>query len=267
MSPLVTLTTDFGTRDSYVAEMKGVLFSRGPVDLRVVDLSHEIGARDVRAGALLLRAAVPRFPRGTIHLAVIDPGVGSTRRAIAIELGGQFLVGPDNGLFGLLYDGTELAVELDLAHIGVDSRALSATFHGRDLFAPAAAALAQGRMLSDLGSPVTSLVTLALPAATERNGALHGEVIAVDHYGNLITSVCASDLSGLRAAEPTAGFHAAMGERTGIPVKTHYAEVARGELLALVGSSGRFEIALRDGSAATLTGAGIGTAVIVSRGA
>jgi len=254
MPPIVTLTSDFGTRDSYVAQVKGVLLSLGPPGLQIVDLGHEIAPQDVREGALFLRAAVPRFPAGSIHLAVVDPGVGSARRAIAAEAGGQCLIGPDNGLFGWLLGPGARVHRID-APGGAQAHP-SSTFHARDLFAPAAARLAHGEPLSALGAPVLDASTLVWPVPELTGDAVQGEVVHVDRFGNLISNI-------ERAQLGTAVGRVVLADRTLHAIHDHYAQVVPGELLALFGSEGLLEIAARDASAAAVTGAGVGTPVCV----
>ena len=192
MPGLITLTTDFGLRDPFVGIMKGVVLSICP-SARLVDLTHEIPPQDVLAGGLALEAAAPFFPAGTVHLAVVDPGVGTTRRAIAIRAGGFYLVGPDNGLFTFALDGdgwTAVALtapEYRLANV-------SRTFHGRDVFAPAAAYLASGVPLERLGPTVSDPERLRRPACRLEDGELVGEVLDADRFGNLRTSIPAARL-------------------------------------------------------------------------
>lgn len=254
MPALITLTTDFGTRDSYTAQVKGVLLRRGPPDLRILDLGHEIGAQNVREGAFFLRSVVPAFPAGTIHLAVVDPGVGSARRAIAAQASGQLLVGPDNGLFGFV-----LGPAARVHQIALDARAAPAsTFHARDVFAPAAARLACGEALAALGPQILDPVLLAWPAPHLRAAAVHGEIVHVDRFGNLISNIERAHLpSAAHARVALSG--RALGE-----IRDHYAEAAAGGLLALFGSDGLLEIAVRDGSAAAVTGASLGSEVVVA---
>ena len=246
MPALVTLLTDFGTADGYVAELKGVLFSSAP-GIQVVDLSHDVPPHDVEAGRLAVARYWRRFPPGAIHLVVVDPGVGSARKAIAVSSDGRFLVGPDNGVLSpaLLLPGAQvvsLPVSADVAP----------TFHGRDVFAPAAAALARGAALDTLGSPLADPVIRRTPEAVrDGDGWLRGEVIVIDRFGNAVTN-----LFGVHDGE----VH--IGPRT-VPLRRTYAEVASGEPVALVGSSGLIEIAIRDGSAAAVLGLGRGSPVLV----
>jgi S-adenosylmethionine hydrolase len=239
--PVVTLLTDFGAGSGYPAQVKGVLLRLLP-QARLVDLSHEVPAFDVLAGALLLEACVPWFPPDAVHLAVVDPGVGTARRALAVvDPEGHRLVGPDNGLFTpFLGPGARV-------HLVEPGRAVpvpaSATFHGRDLFAPAAALLAGGTDVSALGPPVPDPVRLDWPAAIRRPGEVEGLTLAADSFGNLLTSVAERDLGGGRV---TAAWVAGRAVRW---VHT-FGEAERGELVAYLGSAGRVEVAVREGSAA-----------------
>ena len=252
MSTTVTLCTDFGARDSYVAQLKGVLLRLGPADLRIIDLSHEIGAQDVREAAFFLRCALPRFPPGTIHLAIVDPGVGSARRALAAEAGGQRLVGPDNGIFGFVLDANARVHAL----APPSAQSVSSTFHGRDVFAPAAARLACGEPLAALGPAIVDPVRLSWPRPIADGAKLRGEIIHVDRFGNLISNLERGALPGGRVRVSLAG--RAVGA-----LRDHYAEVRQGALLALIGSEGLLEVAVRDGAANALTCAGVGALIEV----
>lgn len=248
----MTLSSDFGLQDAYVAQMKGVLLSEGPPELRLHDLSHELPRGDLIAAALFVEAAVPRFPDGTVHLLVVDPGVGSDRRLLIAHLGdsGQRVVAPDNGLLEPLLAGAR-----DVTLTAIDTtgpthrsgRGLSHTFHGRDLMAPVAARLAWGMDPQALGTAVDDPVRLGLPTAKTKGAVTHGEVLHVDRFGNLITNVLASSLP---EAGPDRALQATLAGHTVGPLRTHYAQVAPGELLLLCDSGGRLEIAVRDGSAA-----------------
>lgn len=256
MPALVTLTTDFGAGSGYPAQVKGVLLSGVP-DARIVDLSHEVPAYDVLAGALLLEACVPWFPAEAIHLAVVDPGVGTARRALCVlARDGRRLVGPDNGLFTPFLDG---ARSFALAPDGPLPAPRTATFHGRDLFAPAAVLLARGADPASLGPEVPDPVRLSWPSAERSGDAVAGETLAADPFGNLVTSIRAEDLGG----SPVAG--ADVGGRRARWVRT-FGEGGPGELLAMVGSGGRVEVAAREGSAARLLGKARGVPVLVHLG-
>jgi S-adenosyl-L-methionine hydrolase (adenosine-forming) len=227
--------------------------------VHLVDVTHDVAPHDVMEGALALEAAVPVFPPGTIHLAVVDPGVGTARRPIVLEANGQTFVGPDNGLFTpFIGRGHWRAFELAAAEYR--RPIVSRTFHGRDIFAPAAGHLAHGLDPSRLGRAITDPVTLRWPRSTERRGRVEGEVIHVDRFGNLVTSIEGSALGAL-----TGRARVRVGRRT-VPVVDTYGDLAPGRLGAMIGSSGRLEIAERDGSAAARLGGGRGMPVLVSRG-
>jgi S-adenosylmethionine hydrolase len=260
-APIVTLTTDFGTRDPWVGVMKGVILGIAPA-ARLVDLSHDIAAQNVLEGALCLEAAARFFPPGTIHLAVVDPGVGSARRAIAVRAGGQYYVGPDNGLLSLAFaqaSAPVIAVELTAAEYRLSP--LSRTFHGRDLFAPAAAHLASGVPLERFGPAISDPVRLVLPVPRREGDLVRGQVLGVDRFGNLVTSLRGEDLSGLVSS----ALVVEIGEvRLGAPVSA-YADAPPGGLGTIVGSTGRLEIFARDGSAHAMLGLGGGVPVVVRR--
>jgi S-adenosyl-L-methionine hydrolase (adenosine-forming) len=253
MSPLFTLTTDFGSGSSYPAQLKAVLLGAIP-DARIVDVSHDVPAYDVLAAALILEAAVPWFARDAIHVAVVDPGVGTARRGVVVaDPEGRRLIGPDNGLFTpFLARGARVRALAE--HGGVLPPPRTATFHGRDLFAPAAAYLARGGTAGALGPEIADPVLLEWPGATRDGDEVHGVMLAADPFGNVVTSIRAGDLAGTVVREVEVSGRKARFVRT-------YGEAERGELLALVGSGGRVEIAVREGSAARLLGAGAGLAV------
>jgi len=270
--PTVALLTDFGTRDAYPGIVKGVLASRAP-DARLIDLTHEIPAGDVRAAAFVLWQALPYLPAGSVCLAVVDPGVGTQRRPIALRLPNGFGVGPDNGLFSwVLSWGDALdAVEIDPARLS--SATPSATFHARDVFAPAAAWLALGAPLSDLGPPQDDIVRLPTPGFTRIAGGVAGEVVWIDSFGNAVTSLGNLRLSGDRAELtpcwhplPATSFRAAaarlaLGPGIVLPLSRTFADVPAGEPLAYVGSSGLIEIGIHRGRADTGLGLAPGQAV------
>src|SRR6267143_317131 len=186
MAPIVTLTTDFGARDSYVAAMKGVILGIAR-EARLVDVSHEVAAHDITEAALALEAAAPFFPSGTVHLAVVDPGVGTARRGLAVAADGHIFVGPDNGLFTPFLDGDGWRA-FELAEADYRLPEVSRTFHGRDVFAPAAAHVATGVDPSRLGPRLVDPVRLAWPEVRAVAGAVAGAVVHADRFGNLITS-------------------------------------------------------------------------------
>jgi len=252
---VVTLLSDFGLEDTYVGQVKGAILSVA-LDATLVDLTHAVPPQDVQAGAFLLWSAVESFPAGTIHLAVVDPGVGSARRGIALRSArGDVFVGPDNGLLLPAVErlgGCQVAIALTeqaFWRLGTDP---APTFHGRDVFGPVAGYLASelpferlGRVIDDVQRP------FALP---EPHG-FSGEVLHIDSYGNLVTN--------LRAQSLPARYHVRVGAFTVEPA-THYAAVAPRTLLALIGSAGTLEIAARNASAAAITGATRGAPVLVA---
>lgn len=258
MAPLFTLTTDFGAGSSYPAQVKAVLLSAIP-DARIVDVTHDVPAFDILAAALILEAAVPWFPRDTIHVAVVDPGVGTTRRALVVADGeGRRLIGPDNGIF-TAFLGRGARVRALSEHGGILGAPRSATFHGRDLFAPAAAYLARGGTAGTLGPEVTDPVLLDWPSAVREGDEVRGVLLSVDPFGNVVTSIRGSDLTGAAVMEVDVAGRKARFVRT-------FGEGDRGELLALVGSGGRLEIAVREGSAARQLGGESGRSVRVTLG-
>lgn len=266
MAPLVTLTTDFGAGSGYPAQMKAVILRALP-DAILVDVSHDVPPYDVLAGALLLEACVPWFPDQAVHCVVVDPGVGTSRRPlVVVDPHGRRFVGPDNGLFTpFLGPGARV---FEIVHAVAGPTRLSATFHGRDLFAPVAAWLADGGEPEGVGPPVRSPVRIDWPVARLEGDRLYAECLRADPFGNLLTSIRDADLhlevpAGGAAEVPHArvlvGAHPARFVRT-------FGEGRPGELLALVGSSGRVEIAVCEGSAARTFGFGPGTPVVVAFG-
>jgi hypothetical protein len=196
---IITLTTDFGLRDGNVGVMKGVIWGLAP-EVRIADLSHTIGPQDVREAAWVLKRAVPYFQDGTIHMVVVDPGVGTARRPMAARLGTQYFVGPDNGVFTRVLARAEReGLPVDLVHLDRPRfwrEHVSNVFHGRDIFAPVAAHLARGVPLAELGAPLADPVRLALPEPARTPEGLRGEIAHVDHFGNLATNITRADLAG-----------------------------------------------------------------------
>ncbi|MCE5272537.1 SAM-dependent chlorinase/fluorinase [bacterium] len=249
--PLITLLTDFGTRDGYVGALKGVLLTLCPA-AQLVDITHEIGPGDIAEAAFVLESCCNFFPAGTVNLTVVDPGVGSHRRALALQSGGRWYVGPDNGVFEpLLSAGWSECRELTSPEHRRSE--VSATFHGRDIFAPAAAFLAAGGEQSHLGPPVADPQRLAAPARPEcAQGCLAGQVVHVDRFGNLITDIPLAEVRAF-CPEPS-DLVVELAGRSLTGLHTHYAQAAAGELLALTGSHGRLEIGANRASAANLLG-------------
>ena len=243
--PCITFTTDFGTRDTYVGQMKGVALGINP-DLHLIDLSHEIPAQQILRGAYVWSDGVRAFPAETVHVGVVDPGVGSERRLIAAEIGNQRFVCPDNGLLSVILEREPLRRAVVLDQPKWWRASVSNTFHGRDILTPIAAAWSLGHDLGDFGSPVTSpLVTLSLPRKVKGGNSLTGQVVDIDHFGNLMTNIEASDLP---AEFDT--FRVEIGSFPITGLARCYADGEPGEPIALIGSAGRLEIAVREGRAA-----------------
>ena len=242
---IVALLTDFGTADSYVAEMKGVLLTYAPA-VTLVDITHEVPPGDVRTAQYLLSRTWRFFPEGTIFVAVVDAGVGTDRRILAAGKFDRFFLAPDNGLLSFL--------SLNAQFVSVPVLAEAApTFHGRDVFAPAAGMLAKGTSLDALGSVVTDPVYAPLPMARLDAGAVIGEVVHIDRFGTLISNISAAQL------QPGAVISVA-GMEIG-PLGRTFADVATGALVAFTGSGGTVEVAVRDGSAARKLGIAAGAEV------
>ena len=242
---IITLLTDFGTVDSYVAEMKAVLLSHAP-GATLVDITHQVAPGDIRAAQYLLSRAWKHFPDGTVHLAIVDPGVGTERRALAAEHEGHHFVAPDNGLLSFLPRGGHVV------SLPVPTTA-AATFHGRDVFAPAAARLATGTPIAQLGESISDPCYAPLPAPRHDHLTVIGEVIYVDRFGTLVSNI-PGDAVQMGARIHVEGTEAGSLRRT-------FRDVGRGALVAFVGSGGTVEIAVRDGSAARMLGVGVGAEV------
>jgi S-adenosyl-L-methionine hydrolase (adenosine-forming) len=257
--PLIAILTDFGTAGHYVASMKGVMLGICPGAV-LVDITHEIPAHDVRAAGWVLRACVRDFPPGTVFLVVIDPGVGTSRRALAVEAGGYMFVGPDNGVLAPAVEALGPRVIVSLDAPGFARPSASRTFEGRDRFGPAAAWIAAGTPLPRMGQLVSGYATLEVPRPVCDVDRIRGEVVMVDRFGNLITNI-----------ERTVCDTAAQG-RTAVvfldcirvgQIGETYGDVASGKPCALFGSTGCLEVAIREGSAAAHFGRHAGTVVDV----
>ena len=260
-SRILTLLTDFGTRDAYVGIMKGVILSVCP-EARLVDITHAVPPQGVTVGALLLRSAVSFFPDKTIHIAVVDPGVGSKRAAILVETPKAWLIGPDNGVLHPAASALGIRRVLEIANPAYRLGRVSATFHGRDVFAPAAAHLAAGAEPSSFGPERRGLERLDLPVVRRSGDGVEGQVIHIDHFGNLVTNVGEADLADF----PDSPLSVSIGRCSAIPVVSTYADVLPGALAALIGSWGHMEVAVRDGSAADRVGAKVGTPIRLAAG-
>jgi len=257
---IVTLLTDFGTADPYVGVLKGVLLGHDPA-LTLVDLTHGIAPGDIASAAYALLAAYPYFPPLTTHLVVVDPGVGTSRRPIAADAGGQRFVGPDNGVLSYLLEREPDARIVEVTSGGLFLSPLSRTFQGRDLFAPVAAALAAGVALEALGHPVTDAVRLA-PLRPERmdDGALRGRILAVDRFGNCITSI-----PGSAVAAETQEIDLEVAGRRIRRVHGTFAAGSGVDPFGIRGSTGFLEVVVNGGAAAERLGVSVGDPVILRR--
>ncbi len=264
MKPIVALLTDFGLQDHYVGAMKGAVLAACR-EATVVDIVHDLPRHDVGAGAYALAAAFRAFPGGTVFVVVVDPGVGSERRGLAIEAGGYRFVGPDNGIFGeILLEYPDARVH-ELTNAGLFRHEVSDTFHGRDVFAPVAGLLAQGTRIEDVGGRVPDPIVIPFPRPLKKSpGEWEGSVVHVDRFGNLTTSITATDLREVLAEvdhDPTAVV--VVLRDVVLPFVRTYSEVPEGDACALIGSSRRLEIAVNRGDAACELGASQGTPVRV----
>ena len=249
MSALITLTTDFGWRDPYVAAMKGVLLSLCP-DAVVTDLSHDISAHNVLEAALFVSGSAPYFPAGSVHVAVVDPGVGTDRLPIAVAAEGIFFVCPDNGILTLYLRQHVCGEVRVISNPDFMLKNVSSTFHGRDIFAPAAARLACGFAFEDIGAITTDMVRLPVPSAGRiSRDKIAGQIIHTDRFGNLTTNIPRS-MTRSDGADSGAVVEAGQGRVRLNRLRHAYGEVACGKPLALWGSSGYLEIAVNQGSAA-----------------
>jgi S-adenosyl-L-methionine hydrolase (adenosine-forming) len=263
--PIVTLTTDFGFRDGYAGAMKGVVLSLAP-SATIVDITHGVPPQDVVAGAVALAQAAPLFPVGTIHIAVVDPGVGGVRADLLVEAGGSLFIGPDNGVLSLAARAGRRIWRIEAPAFRREP--VSPTFHGRDVFAPTAGLLAAGAVLTEVGPSADGMVELARADVSRRGGLVEGTVIHVDAFGNLITSLTGDHLSG--AASDTSGVSIEVEGSGGVfhPVFARtFSDVPAGALVAYLGSGGQLEIARRNGSAAAYVSAERGALVRVKAGA
>ena len=258
--PILTLTTDFGTRDGFVGTLKGVIWSICPA-AQIADISHEISPQNVLEGAFALWRAYAFFPAGTVHVAVVDPGVGTSRRQIAVSLGSHTFVGPDNGLFTPIFEDAEKnGWPVKIVHLTNGEYFLpevSRTFHGRDIFAPVAARLANGLPLAELGEFVTDPVRLSLPKPEKTLNGWHAHITVIDVFGNCTTDLPAAAL----AANERFTFHLRGREVRGLVES--YGQNQPGDLVALVDSENYVEIAIVNGSAARTLGAQVGDTVDV----
>jgi S-adenosylmethionine hydrolase len=249
-SGIVTLTTDFGLVDPYVAMMKGVILTINP-EARIVDITHQIKAGAIGQAASLIRETFPYYPKGTIHVGVVDPGVGSDRRPLGIEAGGHFFVGPDNGIFWPVIEDEKGAKIIHLTESKYFLAQITRTFHGREVFAPVAAHLSRGVDLDAMGTALRDPLKLHLPKPGEEGEELVGQITRVDNFGNLITNIHQDDLANfLGALNPVIE----VGDLVIHGLRPTYADVEEDEPLALINSSGWLEIAVNLGRASRRAG-------------
>lgn len=262
--PIVTLTTDFGTNDHFVGAVKGVILDIVP-EAAIVDISHAVQAFDVLDGALTISQAYSYFPNGTIHMIVVDPGVGTARRPILASSDGYHFVAPDNGVLSMVYAREE---RMHVRHITADHyfrQPVSNTFHARDVFAPVAAYLAKMVDSHKFGDEIEDYVRFAAPKPKPAgDNKIRGVVLKVDRFGNLITNVTPEDAPALFA--PNAAFKIVVGSKEITDIRAAYAEGAPGEVFAVLGSMGYLEVVANRAAAAQLTGAGKGSEVSILLG-
>jgi S-adenosylmethionine hydrolase len=244
MAAIVTLTSDFGSKDSFVGSMKGALLKVN-AQTQIVDISHEIGPQDIWEAAFALKTSYHYFPKGTVHLAIVDPGVGSSRRPILVVTENYFFVGPDNGIFSLIFGEAE---RLAVYHITASHYYLTdhgPTFHGRDIFAPVASWLAKGIPAENFGEVIQDYVKLNVPMSKKSANGIDGHVVHIDRFGNAITNITYDDINALvsEGADQSAMSIAIVGKEIK-GLKKYYAEAAPGEPGAVINSSGYLEIFL-----------------------
>ena len=257
---VIALLTDFGLHDHYVASMKGVILGLAP-EVTLVDITHEIAPQDVLSAALELHACWRDFPPGSIFVVVVDPGVGTARRAVAAETGDRLFVAPDNGVLAIVLDEQPPTTVVEVTDPRYLRLPISHTFEGRDRFAPAAAWLARGAGVAALGPRVADWVRLDVPKPRTGERAVVGEILTVDRFGNLISNIAPSLL------EAACGAHRPLvrvADRQMVPFVDTYGNAPAGALCALVGSSGRVEVAANGDSAARLLGVGRGARVVIA---
>ncbi len=262
MRPIVTLTTDFGLNDHYVGAMKGVILNINP-DAEVVDICHSVQSYDVLDGALTIWQAYSYFPAGTVHVVVVDPGVGTPRRPLLVDSGRYQFIAPDNGVLSFVYDQEERVTVREVTAEHYYLRPVSATFHGRDVFAPIAAYVSKGTTLSMLGDVIADYARSSIPrpkAVGERT--IKALVLKVDKFGNLVTNIRPDDIPALFQT-PSPSFRMAVGKGEIRALRSTFAEGKAGEPIAIVGSMGFIEIVCNRGSAAMTLAAGKGSDITV----
>ena len=265
-SPIVTLLSDFGLKDPYVAEMKAVILSICP-NATIIDISHDIREYNIRMGAFVLAQAAPYFPNGTVHVAVVDPGVGTKRRPIVISGKNSVYVGPDNGLLMLSAQREGIGRIYEIANPKYTLKKVSTTFHGRDIFSPAAAHVAKGVPPCDFGPQIPDPVTPSFTKPRIQKGALWGEVIHIDGFGNIITNIDSKDLKMI-SLEKGKNLILKLGDKDlTMRLCSAYGEVPKNTPVTIIGSSGFLEVAVNQGDASLAYNAEIGDKVILKTSA
>ncbi|MFX0097624.1 MAG: S-adenosyl-l-methionine hydroxide adenosyltransferase family protein [Candidatus Hodarchaeota archaeon] len=263
-SPIITLLTDFGTRDPYVAAMKGTIL-RICTDAKIVDISHEVPKFNIKHAAFLLLQTIEYFPEGTIHVVVVDPGVGTSRRRIIIETKKSFFIGPDNGVLIPAAEREGISQIIEIKSTKYMLSEVSKTFEGRDVFAPVAAHLASGTPLESFGNPMKNVVKHPFPSSEVSKSGISGEVVHIDGFGNLITNINKNHLrvKNIKFGE---AITVSINDRTHkIPFLRTYGDSSKGEYLAIIGSSGLLEISINQGNAANDLGVGVGVKIFVTK--
>jgi S-adenosylmethionine hydrolase len=262
-TPVVSLLTDFGTTDVYVGVMKAVILGLCP-QAQIVDLSHEVGPGDIQAAGFRLDAAWAYCPAGTVHVVVVDPGVGTERRVLAVEAGGHRFIAPDNGVLTQVLAAAKRYRAFSVVEREFFMPEVSGTFHGRDIMAPVAARLAGGLPIHAVGPEVTEgIVTATVSRPAVAPGGLEVHVVHVDRFGNLITDLTERELHDWQSESGGRRFIVEVGGRTIEGIRTAYGEAASGELLSVLGSTGRLEVAVNMGSAAEELGVGRGATLVL----
>jgi hypothetical protein len=266
MSKIITLTTDFGLTDEFVGVMKGVILTRAPA-VRIVDLSHDLEHHNIRQAALLIKSAYRFFPPGTIHMVVVDPGVGSSRKLILLQADNHLFLAPDNGVLSLFFDSDDFQTAYEIKCEQYYLSPVSATFHGRDILAPVAAELAAGMDPEIVGPRINSQTLKRLEISRlqidRKMGTITGEIFRIDHFGNLLTNITERSLDDLYKEQKSA-VKSKVQNTIINGIETAYMNKNPGEVLAIVNSQGYLEIAVNQGNAAKVLNAGLGEIVIIT---
>jgi S-adenosyl-L-methionine hydrolase (adenosine-forming) len=256
---IITYTTDFGTSDPYAGIMKGVVLSINPKACQI-DITHSIPSHDIVHASFILAHAYHHFPKGTIHTAIVDPGVGGERKNIAVLSGNYFFVGPDNGIFSNVLANETIKEIREIKNLPFISETVSGTFHGRDVFAPCAGFISAGKKFSDIGPVLDNVKYLDYPKVRTETMSLSGEVVFIDSFGNMITNISEQALNSFTGGKPIEIYFAAEHFKK---ISNHYSEIPIGNPLVLFGSSGYLEISMNGGSAASYFMTSIGAEINV----